>query len=141
MLQSYGNAANGGYVTSSFITHSHQIELNERISRWLMGVQQASDTSCASTPSVKHRRHLSKPYTRAEPHLRRRISSSSDTYVDPVKENLWTPPEVPDISMQEVERGATERRTVSPVTFRALEELPEPYQNPLVRLLFYWPKP
>jgi hypothetical protein len=139
MLQSCGNAADSGYASPA-IAQSYQIELNERISRWLVGVQQACGTSCASTSTVKHRRRLSKPYTRAEPHLCRRISSSSDTFVDPVKQNLWTPPAVPDVSMQEVERGATERRPGSPVTFRGLEDLPEPHQNPLVRLLFYWPK-
>ena len=137
MLQSYGNA--DGYA-SSVIAQSYQTELNERISRWLVGVQQACGTSCASASSVKHRRRLSKPYTRVEPHLCRRICSSSDTFVDPVKQDLWTPPAVPDISMQQVERGATERRPVSPVTFRGLDELPEAYQNPLVRLLFYRPK-
>ncbi|KIM47054.1 hypothetical protein M413DRAFT_268688 [Hebeloma cylindrosporum] len=131
MIHSYGNAPHGGY-SPSVIAHSHQNELYERISRWRMGVQQASDPSCIPTSSVKTRRRLSKPYARAEPHLRRRISSSSDTFVDPPQQNLWTPPEVPTISMQEVERGPAEGRIVSPVTFRGLDQLPDPYQNPLI---------
>ena len=134
MLQSYGNSADGGYA-ASVIAQSRQTELSERINRWLIGVEQADGTSYTSTPNVKSRRHLSKPYNRAEPHLHRRISSS-DTFV---AQNLWTPPEIPDISTQELERGAIERRTASPVTFRGLDELPDPHQNPLVRLLFYWP--
>ena len=135
MLQSYENSADSGYA-ASVIAQSHHIELNDRINRWLVGVEQADGTSYTSTPNVKSRRRLSKPYTRAEPHLHRRISSS-DTFVE---QNLWTPPEVPDISTQEVERGTTETRTTSPVTFRGLDQLPHPHQNPLVRLLFYWPK-
>jgi len=128
MIQTYESASDA----SAVIIQLRQNELNERISRWLMGVEQAYDTTFISTSSAKSKRRLSKPYTRAEPHLRVRISSG--THV--VEDNRWPPPEVLAIPVQEAERGAFESRTASPVAFRGLDELPEPNQNPLVRLLF-----
>ena len=131
MLRAYESVVGDGHLLA-VITESRQNELNERINRWLMGVQPEYVAPRILTSNVKSRRRLSKPYTRVEPPLRLRISSGTPA----VEENRWAPPEVCATPVQEAEREGFESRTVSPVIFRELEELPEPQQNPLVCLLF-----